>query len=120
MTTSKVKDTEHAANDNRNNVDTSITKLLNSELMKQVISSNALESFNKICNVKTPAMIKKLEGTARDILIEGKWITNYIQAVATDAVAYQKNDVQRLMERHINLKPTQNLINCMAKEACNK
>ena len=61
--------------------------------MKRVISSNTLDSVTKISDAKTPAMIRNLEETARDILTEDKWITKHIQAVATDAVAYQKDNV---------------------------
>ena len=110
---------ELAADDIRHDVDAEVTKHLNSESMKQVISSNALDSFTKICDAKTLAMIEKLEETARDIRTEAKWITKYIQAVAMNAVANQKDNVQKLMKWQINSKLSQNLINRLAKEACN-
>ena len=40
--------------------------------MKKVTSSNALDLFNKILDAKTPAMIDKIEETARDIRTKDK------------------------------------------------
>ena len=111
---------ELAADNVRHDIDTEVTKHLNSESMKQVISSNAVDSFTKICDAKTPAMIDKLEEIARDILIEDKWITKDIKAVITDVVEYQKENVQKLMEQQINSNLTQNLIYQLANEACNR
>ena len=65
-------------------------------------------------------MIEKIEQTALNILTEDKCITKHIQAVATDAVLYQQDSVQKLIGQHINSEPTQNFINQMAKEAYNQ
>ena len=79
-----------------------------------------MDSFTKICDAKTPTIIEKREEIARDILTEDKWITKNIQAVVMDAVVYQKDNSQKLMEQQINLKLTQNRIKRIAKEAWNR
>lgn len=58
LSLSKVDAIELAVEDIMNNVNSSVTKNLNSDLMKRVISSNALQSFTKVCNVKTSDVIE--------------------------------------------------------------
>lgn len=63
-------------------------------------------------------IIVYLENTAKDILTEDKWIQQHIQAIATDAVAYQKETLQEHVDKIINSKTSQRLIERVAKTAC--
>ena len=48
------------------------------------------------------------------------WITKHIQAIATDAVVYQKKNLHDHIDRHINSKPIKHLIIDLVRTACNR
>lgn len=51
-------------------------------------------------------------------MTEDKWIQRHIQAISTDAVAYQNETLQEHVDKIINLKSSQSLIERIAKTVC--
>ena len=89
---------EQAAIDIISDVDTAVSAHFNTESMQTTLKTQAMEVFTKICDEKNPEMINRLEGTAKEILTNDVWVTKHIQAIATEAVAYQKEN----LNDHIN------------------
>ena len=92
-------------------VKSSVESSLNSDKMKQIHDENAMRAFDAICEDSSPAMIEKLEDTAKDILTQDSWITQHIKQVASNAVGYQKENLQKYVETKINSDSSRRLIN---------
>ena len=101
-----------------NEITTAVTTHLESEPMKRIISSNALESFTKVCDSKTPEIIKRIEDTAKDIMTKDDWIKRHVEGIALDAVTYQKDHLQDHVNKIINSSSSHRLIESLAKTAC--
>ena len=71
---------------------------LQSEPMKRVISSNALNCFTKICDSNVPNVVEKVEATAKEILESDTWLKEYVQTIAARTVVYDKLNVQALVD----------------------
>lgn len=103
-----------------NEVNTTVTTHLESEPMKQIISSHALESFTKVSDSKALDIIKRIEDTAEDIMTEDGWIKQHIEEITMDAVMYQKDYLQDHINKIINSSSSYRLIKSLAKTACNR
>ena len=118
IATSKVEDMEMAAIAITSDVDSAVSAHFDTSSMQTTLKTQAEEVFTKFCDKQNPEMINRLEGTAKEILTNDVWVTKHIQAIATDAVAYQKEN----LNDHINnlVKPNQvhKLITDLARTAC--
>ena len=98
-------------------VATSVESSLNSSKMKKIHDDNAMRAFDAICKDSSPTIIEKLKDTAKDILTQDSWITQHIKQVASNAVGYQKDNLQKYVENTINSDSSRQLINTLAKSA---
>ena len=85
--------------------------------MKQIHDDNAIRGFDAIYKDNSPAMIEKLEDTAKDILTQDSWITQHIKQIASNAVGYQKDNLQKYIDKTINSDSSRQVINTLAKSA---
>ena len=79
---------------------------LQSEPMKRVISSNALNYFTKICDSNAPNVAEKVEATAKEILESDTWLKEYVQTIAAHTVVYDKLNVQALVDSTVQSSDT--------------
>ena len=114
----KVEDMKQAAIDIISDVDTAVWVHFNTESMRTTLKTQAMESFIKICDEKNPEMIDRLEGTAKEILTNDVWVTKHIQAIATEAVAYQKENLNNHVNKLIKSNQVHKLITDLAWTAC--
>ena len=119
ITTSKVDAIDMVAAVIGDELEMAVTTHLNLEPMKRIISSNALESFNLICDSKTPEIIQRVESTAKAILADDIWLKTHCEAIALGAVTFEKYNLLGLVNTIVNSNTTHRLIDTLAKTACN-
>ena len=64
-------------------------------------------------------MINQLGRTSKEILINDVWVIKHIQAIATDAVAYQTENLKDHVDKLINSNQVHHLITYLAWTVCN-
>ena len=117
-----------AATTVREELEVSVETHLNSESMKRVLSSNALDCFTEICDSNSPKIVEKVEATARTILERDTWIHEHVRTIAADAAVYDKSfgDWQkrpvsatlqqpRMLSRKPSVKKAKNRNDCSMK-----
>ena len=97
-----------------------VTIHLNSEPMKQVISSNALELFNMTCCFKPHDIDPQFEETSKEILIEEPWLETHVKLITLATIAFDKVCFQELVNMVIHSSTTQSIIGNLEKAACNR
>ena len=109
---------EKAAIEITSDVDSAVSAHFDTSSMQTTLKTQAEEVFTKFCDEQNPEMINRLEGTAKEILTNDVWVTKHIQAIATDAVAYQKENLNDHINNLVKSNQVHKLITDLARTAC--
>ena len=99
---------------------TAVERHLTSESMIGIISENALDAFNSICDSKAPDIVDRIDATAKTVLKEDPWLKIHVEAIATKITSTEKSKVQEMVNQTVHSTATQRVIDGLAKTACNR
>ena len=116
--TGKIDEIDMATITIKKEIETAVKYHLMSENMKDIISSNTLESFTTICNSKSAEIVDRIRTTAKAILKDNIWLKTHFENIAAKTTAFENQNIQEMVSQTVHSYTTQRIIDGYSKTSC--